>query len=144
MADPQQKLAILVFDDSIDRVHYALVMASAAAAVNQQVTLFCAGQAIHLLTKVDMGKLGWHRLGPSQDGMTALQFDSTLKRHGGAGVETLLSACRDLDVSFICCELATKMGGIDETSFRDDLPVEHAGVTTLLARAERQGRIISF
>lgn len=145
MAEDRQKLSVLVFDAAIDRVHYALIVAAAAAAINQQVTLFFAGQAIFTLAgKQENGAPGWHRLGSSAAAQTAKQFDATAQRRGAAGVETLLASCRELGVQFICCEVAARMARLDEQDLRDDLPIEIAGATTLLAGAERDGRILTF
>lgn len=144
MADPKQSLTILLYDDAVDRAHYALVMASAAAAINQEVTVFCAGLAVQLLAEGQPGAPGWHRLGSSRNGMTAPLFDTTAKRRGGAGFDALLEACRDLGVSFICCEFAARMAALKQADLRTDIAIETAGVTTLLSRAGKDGRIVSF
>ena len=57
MPEGPDKLSIIVFDGAFDRVHYALVLASAAAATNRAATLFFSGRAIHALTPQ-----GWQRL----------------------------------------------------------------------------------
>lgn len=145
MADDPQKLAILVFDDAVDRVHYALIVAAAAAAINQQVTLFFAGQAVFaLVDSVDDGTPGWHRLACSAAGQTAGQFDTTVQLRGAAGMETLIGSCRDLGVRFIVCEVASRLASLEPQELRGDLSIEIAGATTLLAGAERDGRILSF
>lgn len=42
-----ENLSIVLFAGGFDRVHYALVMASAAAATNRKVTLFFTGRALN-------------------------------------------------------------------------------------------------
>ena len=142
--DTSQPFAVLVHDDAIDRAHYALVMASSAAALDRKVTVFCAGLAVHLLTTGGPGAPGWHGLGPSSDGMTPALFDTAAQRRGGAGVETLLEACRELGVDFIACEFAARMAGLEEADLRADLKVGIAGAATLLSKVGRDGQLVCF
>ena len=102
MADGPDKLSIVVFDGRFDRVHYALVMASAAAATSRKVTLFFTGSA---LTALKPG--GWRGL----DG-EAERTDADYKKKGVADFESLLEACRDLGVRFIACEMGLRAAGI--------------------------------
>ena len=53
-----QKLSVIVFSGDYDRVHYALAMASAAAATNRAVTLFFTMAATRALPPVIEDKKG--------------------------------------------------------------------------------------
>ncbi|MEM1398833.1 MAG: DsrE/DsrF/DrsH-like family protein [Pseudomonadota bacterium] len=139
MSANRASLAILVFGDQIDRVHYALVTASSAAAINQTVTLFFAGQAVRMLTRD-----GWHRLGPSSGGLNPSAFDQDAKNKGVADMETLIEACRELGVSFLCCEAAARLDGIAAEDLRPDLETRIVGATTFLGSAGATGRFLSF
>lgn len=124
-------LSIAVHAGEFDRVHYALVMASAAAASDRRVTLFFTGHAVAAVAAGGKGlTAGWHALeARPEDAMTR---DATLRARGVAGFEELLGACRDLGVRLIVCEMALRAAGLDAAALRGDLALEHAGVVTFL------------
>ena len=130
-------LPLIVFSGGYDRVHYALVLASAAAAINYKVTLFFTGRALKaLLAENAENKAatpGWHRLDPADDGAPAADRDASLRAGGVAGFEELLLACRDLGVSFMVCEMAVRALDLPSPPlWRSDLPVQAVGVVTFL------------
>ena len=55
-APPIDKLSLVVFSADCDKIHYALMLAGAALAVNTPVTLFFTMGACQALRKVDEGK----------------------------------------------------------------------------------------
>jgi len=127
-----ETLAIAIHTGEFDRVHYALVMASAAAASNRRVTLFFTGRAVHAMTgRADAP--GWHALAAAPDGAAAR--DAAWRARGVAGFEELLAACLELDVPVIVCEMALRAEAIEMTRLRGDLKHEIAGVVTFLNRA---------
>ena len=132
MADGPDKLSIIVFDGRFDRVHYALVLASAAAATNRAATLFFTGQALPALTPG-----GWMRLQGEPEAS-----DAGFKEKGVADFQSLIDACRDLGVRFIACEMGLRAAGISEAELDAGLSVEVAGVVTFLGDAEQTGAVI--
>ena len=57
---PPDKLSIVVYAGFYDKVHYALVMAAAAAAIGRPVTLFFTMGACHALkSPADGGEPPW-------------------------------------------------------------------------------------
>ena len=132
MADAPDKVSIVVFDGRFDRVHYALVTASAAAAINKPATLFFTGGALTALTPG-----GWKQL----EGHAAAA-DTKLRRRGIAGFEALLEACRDLGVRFIACEMGLRAAGIEHDALDPDLDIEIAGMVTFLGDASRDGAVL--
>jgi peroxiredoxin family protein len=127
-----EALSIAVHAGAFDRVHYALVMASAAAASDRRVTLFFTGDAVRTVTRrIDNGP-GWHELTASPDGAAAR--DATLRTRRVAGFEELLAACGELGVRMIVCEMALRAAGLDSSTdiLRRDLKLEVAGVVTFL------------
>lgn len=127
-----ESLSIAVHAGEFDRVHYALVMASAAAASNRRVTLFFTGRAVHaMMARADAP--GWHALAAAPDG--AATRDATLRARGVAGFEELLAACGELGVHVIVCEMALRAEALDAARLRGDLTHEIAGVVTFLNRA---------
>jgi peroxiredoxin family protein len=134
-----QPLAIAVHSGEFDRVHYALVMASAAAATGRRVTLFFTGHALPaVIRRADDGP-GWHALRAAPESPAAR--DATLRARGVAGFEELLAACNELDVRLIVCEMALRAAAIDAGALRPDLKLEVAGVVTFL-NAAADGAIV--
>ena len=132
MADGPDTLSIVVFDGRFDRVHYALVTASAAAAIDKPATLFFTGGALAALTPG-----GWKRLEGD-----AAAADAALRRRGVAGFEALLEACRDLGVRFIACEMGLRAAGIEPDALDPDLRIEIAGMVTFLTGASKDGGLL--
>ena len=94
-----ERLSLIVYSGTFERVHYALVLASAAAAVGIPATLFFTMEASRALLRLgDDGAPAWRRLpaGESEDGerghLGGAVDDRNLAR-GVAGFEELLSAC---------------------------------------------------
>jgi peroxiredoxin family protein len=122
-------LALVVFSGGYDRVHYALVMASAAAAIGRPVTLFFTHRALPAL--LDDG--GWQRLDPADDGRSPADRDRDHAARKVATLEELLEACGALDVRVIACEMGWRTLDIVQPVLRPGLSVETAGVVTLLS-----------
>jgi peroxiredoxin family protein len=124
-----EKLSIVVFSGGFDRVHYALVMASAAAATNRQATLFFTGRAVQALLEDP----GWRGLDPADDGSAAADRDAFFATTGVATIEELLEACAALGVRFMACEMGLRaLGKPEPHRLRPDLSVETGGVVTFL------------
>lgn len=132
MPDGPERLSIVVFDGSFARVHYALVMASAAAATNRSATLFFTGPAVTALRAE-----GWRAL--DGDPETA---EATLAARGVATFADLLEACRELGVRFLACEMGLRAAGLDPDALDPGLAVEITGVVTFLNQAEKTGAIL--
>jgi len=133
MAEPPAgvgALSIVVFDGRFDRVHYALVLASAAVATNRPATLFFTGQALRALLPE-----GWRRL---EGDAEAREADFAARRV--ATFAELMDACRALGVRFIACEMGLRALGLAAADLA--VPAEIAGVVTLLAEAPRHGQLL--
>lgn len=132
---PDQKpphLSILVMDGSYDRVHYALVVASAGAAIGRPATLLFTGKALYALCRqAPGGGAGWHGLATS-GGTTAAETDQILHARGVADFETLLSACAELGVRFLACETGLRANDLTPSQLREDITIELAGVVSFL------------
>lgn len=140
------KLSIVVFSGDFDKVHYALVLASGAAAIDIPVTLFFTMEACRALAKPGTdGAPAWRNLPttwPIETCADAGAMDDGFKAKSIATFEELMAACAALDVRFIVCEMGLKAVGIAHDDLRDDLPLEIAGVVTLLNDASRDGTVI--
>jgi len=134
----QNSLSLVVFAGGFDRVHYALVMASAAAATNRKTTLFFTGRAV-LALKADNG---WHELDPADDGSSPEERNAHFGRSGLAEFEELLEACVALGVTVMVCEMALKAIGLEASALRADVPVVPGGVVTFLNDTPASGRTL--
>ncbi|MCU0893201.1 MAG: DsrE/DsrF/DrsH-like family protein [Rhodospirillales bacterium] len=128
------RLAIVVFSADFERVHYALAMAAAAAALGRPASLLITGGALRAIAAELEGQAGWRSL-HAADGRTAGQVDADQCARGVAGFEELLSACAELNVRLIACEMGMRLAGLDQRDLRADLTIEAAGLATFLADA---------
>lgn len=132
-------LAIVLFAGGFDRVHYALVMASAAAATNRPVTLFFTGRALNALVEgAAPGARGWHALDPADDGSAPVERDRVFAASGVATFEELLEACVLMGVTVMACEMGLRALGLPPgVPLRADVPVKAGGVVTFLNEAPK-------
>ncbi|OKH87307.1 DsrE family protein [Thalassospira sp. TSL5-1] len=132
------KLSLVVFSGSYEKVHYALVMASAALATGRDVTLFFTMEASRTL----LAPSGWRHLRTDAQGATATSLDFGYSERGVAGFEELLSACGDLGAKFMVCEMGLRALGLENEKRRSDLDIEVGGVVTFLNDARQDGEML--
>jgi peroxiredoxin family protein len=127
-------LSLVVFSGGYDRVHYALAMASAAAATGRPVALLVSGRALRALVDEDTpGVLGWHDLDPAEDGSRPIECDRYFSHRGIATFEELLAACVALEVKVIACEMGVRALGLPaDVRLRADVPVTIGGIVSFL------------
>lgn len=137
MTDAHPRLSLIVFSGDFSRVHYALAMASAAAATNVPVTVFFTMKAAHAV----LADEGWHDLA-GEDGPSAAETDSSYVASGVAGFEELISAGAELGVRFMVCEMGLRALGLEGAELRGDLDIIPGGLVSFFADAGDDGRII--
>lgn len=125
-------LGLVVLSGEYARVHYALMMASAAAAIDRPVTLFFTMDAA---VTVQSGE-GWRALAGSGR-------DDDLKARNVADLETLLEACVAMEVTFMVCEAGLKALDMPAEDLREDLGVEVTGLVTFY-QAVGEGQITTL
>jgi len=119
---------VLLLSGAHDRAHYAFVVASGAAALGRQVTLFATN-------------LGCYALCRDWSGLSNAGRDSLLEARSIAGLTTLRDACIEMEVRMIACEAGLRAEALDPALL---LPqVEVAGIATFLA-AVGTGQIITI
>lgn len=137
------KLSIVMFAGQFDKVHYALVMASAAAAIDTPVTLLFTMEAVRNILHAEAdGMPSWATQTTTMCLETGADMDAGFKENGVADFETLLAACRDLGVRFLVCEMGLRALGLSRDDIRADLPIELGGVVTFLNDASKNGSVI--
>lgn len=136
------KLSLVVFSGDYDRLHYALAMASAAIAVNKPVTLFFTMEGLRGLARAGAdGAPGWHAL-RCADGTPAAERDADYAKRGVATFEEMLTACVQLGVDFMVCEMGLRAAGLVRGDLREDVPLGEGGIVSFLADASADGAMI--
>lgn len=125
MASPD-KLSLIIQSGDYDRVHYALVMASAALAVGKPVTLFFTMAATRALTA------GW----------ADNSRETTFAADGLATFEELLAACSELDATFMVCELGLRAEKLGRGDLRDDIQITEGSAVSFLSDASENGAML--
>ena len=136
---PPDKLSIILYSGDYGRVHYALAMAAAAAAINRPVTLFFTMGAIRALTKPAKG--GWAALPVTDDtghGTGAKQDEAMIEK-GLAGFEELLEACAAFHVTIMVCEMGLRAVDLTPEDLRADVTYREGGIVSFLADASGSG-----
>ena len=137
------KLSIVVFSGDFDKVHYALVLASGAAAIGTAVTLFFTMEACRALQKPGSdGTPAWRAMPLGGGGRTGGAMDDDFAAQGVATFEELLLACPEMGVRFMVCEMGLRAIGLERTALRDDIPIEEGGVVTFVTDASPDGSIL--
>ncbi|MBX2832402.1 MAG: DsrE/DsrF/DrsH-like family protein [Rhodospirillales bacterium] len=137
-SDTVKKLSLVVFSGSYEKVHYALVMASAALASGRDVTLFFTMEASRAL----LAPSGWRHLRTDAEGATATSIDLTYSTRGIGSFEELLSACVSLNAKFMICEMGLRALGLETAATRDEIAIETGGVVTFLNDAKQNGEML--
>jgi peroxiredoxin family protein len=136
-----ERLSVILLSGCYDRIHYALAIASAAAALDRPVTLFATLGATRAFAAAgEDGRPGWAALPLSPDQRApdlaeGAALDARHRARGVASLEELLEACMGLGVELIVCEMGLKAEGLSADRLRADLPIQRAGLATVLARA---------
>ena len=133
-----ERLSVLLLSGSFDRAHYALAMASSAAALDRPVTIFVSLAATRaLLARDPQGRPGWASLPVSgelagPEGADGAALDERNRARGVAGFEELLQACVALGVEIMVCDMGLRTLDLQAEALRDDLPIRSGGLASLL------------
>jgi peroxiredoxin family protein len=142
-SDSPDKLSVVVYDANFDKVHYALVLASGAAAIGRPVTLFFTMLACKALMKPGAdGRPGWADMPLSDTPGNGEARDAAYAERKVATFEELLEASAALGVRFLVCEWGVRAHGLARGDLRDDVPIEEGGVVTFLTDASKDGAVV--
>jgi len=118
--------SLVLHNGAFDRVHYGLIMASAAAAIGRDVTILFAGDAVQIL------HIAFEPPDADQH-----NIDRNI-----AGLEELLGACNDLGARMIVCETALVMAGMKTDELRADLGLQTGGFVSYLNAIGEGGHLL--
>jgi peroxiredoxin family protein len=123
-----ETLGVLLLSGTHERAHYAFVLATGAAALGRDVTLFATNTGCHALL------VDWR-------GLADAGRETVITERGVAGLETLRAAAIELGIRLIACEAGLRAEAIDPAGLLPGMTV--AGVATFLEHV-RGGQIISI
>ena len=137
------KLSVVVFSGEFEKVHYALVMAAGAAAIGTPVTLFFTmGACRALLARGPDDGPAWRSM-PAGEGFTdGGAMDDAFAERQVATFEELFSACVELGVVFMVCDMGLRALGLENDPLRDDVTIAIGGVATFLYDASATGAMV--
>jgi peroxiredoxin family protein len=142
------RVAIVVFSGDLDRVLAAFVIATGAAAMGQQVSMFFTFWGLNVLKQgtefsgktISQKAMALMSPGTSLDlpvskmnyfGMGAKMLRGMMKHKNVSSLEDMIALARDLGVRMIACEMSRDVMGIKESELVDGL--EYGGVASFLA-----------
>jgi peroxiredoxin family protein len=120
-------LGILLLSGEHDRAHYALVLATGAAAIGREVVVFASNAGCRLLLAAPP--------------LLADAREALLRDRGVATLATLLDAAAELGIRRIACEAGLRAEGLAAEALAPG--VEVAGIVTFLA-AVGEGQIATL
>lgn len=120
-------LGILLRSGGHEPAHYALVLATGAAAIGRPAVLFATNAGIGLLRR--------------DSPLLADVREALVEGRGVAGIATLLDAARELGVRLIACEAGLRAEGVAPEALAEG--VEVAGIVTLLS-AVGPGQVVAL
>ncbi len=148
----EDRLAMVVFSGDLDKVIAAFIIATGAASMGLEVSMFFTFWGISAVKKQKVfsgknileqgftamlpGKLG--ELGLSQMnffGVGAQIIRNLMKKHDVASPEELFAMARELGVRMVVCDMSRELLGIKDEELVDGL--ETGGVATFLGDAAR-------
>jgi peroxiredoxin family protein len=148
------KKTIILFSGDFDKVMAALIIANGAAAMGDEVTIFCTFWGLNILRKTEkvpseakktalqsmFGRMmpkGTKRLGLSKmnfAGAGSPMMRKATKDAGGMSLEELFDSAREQDVKFVACTLSMDILGFKEEELIDG--IEFEGVAAYLGHAD--------
>ena len=145
---PEDRVAIVVFSGDLDRVMAAFVIATGAAAMGQQVSMFFTFWGLGVLKKRKeiAGKSFFQMMmtamtpGSSQElpvsrmnyfGMGSMMLRAMMKDQKVSSLEEMIALSRELGIRMIACEMSREVMGIRDAELGDGL--EYGGVGAFLA-----------
>lgn len=149
---PEDQVAIVVFSGELDRVLAAFVIATGAAALGQNVSMFFTFWGLSALKKKteiagkDIFEKAMAVMSPNDStqlpvskmnyfGVGAKMLRKMMKDKNVASLEEMMDMSREMGVKLLACEMSRDVMGIQDSELIDGL--EPAGVGSFLADSLR-------
>ena len=141
---------MVVFSGDLDKAIAAFIIATGAAAMGMEVSMFFTFWGLSLIkkqkqfTEKNLLEKGFTAMlpGSSQSlGLSQMNFFGAgsriirklMKDHDVASLEELMEMAREFDVRMVACEMSRELLGIKDEELLDG--VEHGGVATFMGEA---------
>ena len=151
---PKQKMTIIASKGTLDMAYPPLILATTAAAMDFDVTIFFTFYGLEIIKKDRADKLKISPLGnpampmpipipalvatlPSMQAIATSMMKSMFKKHGVATVGQLLELAKESGVRLIACQMTMDVMGVKPTDFVDGIEIGGAA-TWMDAAAESQ------
>ena len=146
----QQKMTIISSKGSLDMAYPPLILATTAASMDFDVTIFFTFYGLDIIKKGKADKLMVSPLGnpampmpipiptlisslPGMEAMATAMMKSMFKKHGVASIGTLLDLAKESGVKLIACQMTMDVMGVKQSDIIDG--VEFGGAAMWLDAA---------
>ena len=152
MSEETQKCTIIVFSGDMDKVFAAFIIATTAAAMGMETTMFFTFWGLKAIQKGNltgkglfgrmlglMNRGGIDRIGPSRfnfGGMGRWMFKKMMTAQDVASLPELLQMAIDLDVKLLACLMSMDVMEINQDDLIDEVS-DVVGAATMLAEAQQ-------
>ena len=150
--DIEDRLAMVVFSGDLDKAIAAFIIATGAAAMGLEVSMFFTFWGLSVIKKQTLyeNKNIWERgfammLPGGSDNLSLSQMSyfgagskiirKLMRDHGVASLEDLMEMAREFDVRMVACDMSRELLGVHDEELMDG--VELGGVATFMADASR-------
>ncbi|RKD75289.1 peroxiredoxin family protein [Sinobaca qinghaiensis] len=153
MEETKNGTTMVVFDGDLDKAIASFIIATGAAAMGKNVTMFFTFWGLNVLRKDNVisgsdktmmekmfGKMmprGPEKLALSKmnfGGMGPKMMKKMMKNHNVSSLKEMIEMAQDLDVKMVACTMSMDVMGLKEEELIDGL--DYAGVASYLAEAE--------
>jgi peroxiredoxin family protein len=151
MSEDNQKCTIIVFSGDMDKVFAAFIIATTAAAMGMETTMFFTFWGLKAIQKGNvtgkgffgrmlglMNRGGIDRLGPSRFnffGIGRWMFKKMMKDQNVTSLPEMLQMAIDLDVKMLACLMSMDVMEISQDDLIDEVD-DVVGAATMLAEAQ--------
>jgi peroxiredoxin family protein len=152
MSEDNQKCTIVVFSGDMDKVFAAFIIATTAAAMGQETTMFFTFWGLKAIQKGSvtgkgffgrmlglMNRGGIDRLGPSKFnffGLGRWMFKKMMADQNVTSLPEMLQTAIDLDVKLLACLMSMDVMEISRDDLIDEVD-DVVGAATMLAEAQQ-------
>jgi len=149
---PKDKLSMVVFSGSLDKILAAFVIATGAAAMGSEVTMFFTfwgTTALRKKTKVKKNLIskmfgmmlptGFKQLKLSQMNMAGMgteMMKGLMKKKNIASLDEMLAIAEEMEIKIFICEMSMDLMGMKPAEMVDYEHLEYCGVAKFLAEAD--------
>jgi peroxiredoxin family protein len=151
-SQPDDKVAIIVFSGDLDKVLAAFVIATGAAALGQEVSMFFTFWGLSVLKKKSVladknifeKAMAIMSPGSSEElpvsqmnyfGIGAKMLRKMMKDKNVSSLEEMMAMAKEMDVKLLACEMSRDVMGVSDEELMDGL--EPAGVASFLGESLR-------